>query len=113
MQLVGIDTSYAQAGLNWSAAASQGLQFAVCKRSEGTAVADPTFDYHWSAIRAENLARGTYHFSRWDLGTDPAAEAQYFLSHLPPLQTGDFVVLDIETSPVRIPGRPLSSWALA
>jgi GH25 family lysozyme M1 (1,4-beta-N-acetylmuramidase) len=58
------------------------------------------------------LVRGAYGFSQWDLGTDPAAEARWFLAHLPALEAGDFVALDIETSPVNIPGRPLSSWAL-
>jgi GH25 family lysozyme M1 (1,4-beta-N-acetylmuramidase) len=113
MPITGIDVSYAQAGFDWSRAAQQGIQFAACKCTEGTGYADPTTSYHLQGMKAAGLARGVYHFSRWDLGTDPTAEAQYFLAHLPALETGDFVALDIETSPDNIPGRPLSSWALA
>jgi lysozyme len=113
MQITGIDASYAQASFDWKSATNQGLQFAYCTRSKGTAGVDPVFDYHWAGIKAQNVVRGAYHFSRWDLGTDPTAEAQFFLSKLPALEVSDFVVLDIENSPDRIPGRALSSWALA
>jgi lysozyme len=112
MSITGIDVSYAQAGLNWAEVATSPVKFGIAKRSEGTAVADPQFEAHWSGIKSAKLVRGAYHFSRWDLETDPTAEAQWFLSHLPALETGDFVVLDIEASPAGVAGYELSPWAL-
>lgn len=111
--LRGLDVSYAQPGFDWTQAAREGVQFGICKRSEGTAGVDPEFDHHWGAIAQAGLGRGAYSFSRWDLDTDPTAEARWFLETLPPLAAGDVVALDIEASPIGIPGRPLSSWALA
>jgi lysozyme len=110
--LRGIDVSYAQPNLNWSQAAQEGVQFGICKRSEGTSGLDVQFDHHWTAIKDAGLPRGAYHFSRWDLDTDPAAEAQWFLTHVPLLDQSDVLVLDIEDSPNGVPGRDLSSWAL-
>lgn len=109
----GVDASYAQPGFRWDRAKSEGIAFGICKRSEGTAGLDPLFDYHWAAIKDAGLVRGAYDFARWDLGLAPADEAHWFLWHLPPLEPGDFVVLDLENSPAGVPGRPLSSWALA
>src|SRR2546429_9646106 len=113
MQITGIDASFAQPGFDWKQAASQGIQFGICKLSEGTGLLDEQFAYHWNGIKEAGLARGFYHFSRWDLGTDPQAEAQFVLDHLPSLGTGDFIALDIETSPIGVPARPLPPWAPA
>jgi GH25 family lysozyme M1 (1,4-beta-N-acetylmuramidase) len=112
MQTIGIDVSAYQQGLDWTKVKAAGAQFGIAKRSEGTGGVDSAFDAHWLGMKAAGLARGAYHFSRWDLGTEPLAEAQWFLGHLPALDVGDVVALDIEASPANLPGRELSAWAL-
>jgi lysozyme len=108
-----VDVALYQKGFCWAQAAREGIAAGICKRSEGTGLLDAQFEAHWAAIKAAGLARGAYHFSRWDLSTDPHAEARYFVSHLPPLDEGDFLALDIEESPQGIQApADLSSWAL-
>jgi lysozyme len=109
----GVDVSEFQPTFNWHQAAQEGIAFGVCKLVEGTGRVDRTFDYHWRSMKEAGVVRFCYGFSRWDLGTDPAAEARFFLEHLPPLQPGEGAALDLEDSPIGVPARPLSSWALA
>lgn len=104
--LQGVDVSnYQGPSVDWAAVAKSGISFAICKRTEGMDYVDPTFDRNYAAARTAGLVPGSYHFAH--PANDPAKEAAFFLSHLPALQPGDLVALDLE-----IGTGNLSAWAL-
>ena len=100
--IVGIDVSTFQVDpqdpqpVDWAAVAASGRAFAYCKATEGTGYVDPQLAHNWPGIRAAGLARGCYHYARFDLGNRPEDEAAYFLAHVGTWQPGDYFVLDAE-----------------
>lgn len=72
-QVLGIDVSHYQAGIDWSAVASAGYKFAFAKCSDGLS-ADPTFQTFRTQAKAAGLLFGGYHFFRFDI--DPVLQAQ-------------------------------------
>ena len=96
----GIDVSYFQGTIDWSAVGQSNVAFTFIKVSEGLTIEDPQLKANWDGAHAAGLRRGGYHvFVPTD---DGAAQAKYFLDTLhgigadhngalPP-------VLDIETN---------------
>jgi GH25 family lysozyme M1 (1,4-beta-N-acetylmuramidase) len=104
--LQGVDVSNNQGpSIDWDAVAKAGISFAIFKRSEGLNFVDLCYDRNRSAAKAAGLLTGAYHFAR--PFNNAVAEAQFFLAHLPILDTGELVALDIEAG-----GGDLSAWAL-
>lgn len=104
MLLQGLDCSSYQGQPDWHAVAAAGYSFAITKASEGSNISDPTFAYNFAGIKAANMVRGCYHFGR--VANDPANEARFFLGHLPALDAGDIIALDLEEG-----NGDLSQWA--
>lgn len=104
----GIDVSVWQGTIDWHAVAASGKSFAICKRSEGAAIIDPTFAANWAGIREAGMVRGCYHFAQPGVNS-PEQEAAHFLAGLPALETGDIIALDIEAGGTQ----DRSAWALA
>lgn len=71
------------------------VRFLIAKASEGTHYADPAYAGYRSAAAAAGKHFGAYHFARPDTGTDPTAEADWFITCAQPA-AGDLAVLDIE-----------------
>jgi lysozyme len=94
----GIDVSNWQENIDWGEVANFGVQFAICKASEGTTYLDPYFRRNWDHMANAGIARGAYHFAQPDLST-PQHEAKFFrnaVSAAGGLVTGDVLVLDME-----------------
>lgn len=91
----GIDVSNWNGFVDWNQVAGAGVQFAFAKASEGTSYSDPFFPRNWGEMKRVGLVRGAYHFARPDLN-EPEAEAAFFLRHIPSLEPGDILVVDME-----------------
>jgi lysozyme len=95
----GIDVSYYQGTVDWSAVQRAGKVFAFARVSDGTAHPDSQFARNWPAMKAAGLIRGAYQFFR--ASVDPTAQANLLLSMLEAaggLKPGDLPpVLDVET----------------
>lgn len=82
------------------------MAFAFVKATEGVGYVNPSFASDWAAIKAAGMKRGAYHFARPDIGNTPEDEAAWFLAHIPDLQPGDILILDLEVGT-----GPLADWA--
>src|SRR5512140_1906269 len=59
----GIDVSYYQGTINWTAVKAAGVGFAFIRGSDG-AYQDPNFATYWAGSRAAHVLHGAYHFFR-------------------------------------------------
>jgi lysozyme len=102
-----VDVSNHQGGIDWwtvahSIAALGGasagpVEGALIKASEGSGWQDEYFDANWTGAGDAGLARGAYHFARYDLGNPPELEAEWFWSVVGPrLREGDSLHWDVE-----------------
>lgn len=73
-----------------------GLDFGICKATEGTGWTGTTFPANWATLKAEGKPRGAYHFLHPDL--DPVAQADHFMDTVLAhgLQPGDMLWSDCE-----------------
>lgn len=91
----GIDVSRHQETIDWPKVATNDLEFAFVKATEGGTHVDETFRHNWTAIAETAIRRGAYHY--YKPGVDAQLQANNFLSHVGELQPGDLPpVLDIE-----------------
>jgi GH25 family lysozyme M1 (1,4-beta-N-acetylmuramidase) len=93
----GIDVSYYQGTVNWSAVRAAGRRFGIARISDGTRFSDPTFQRNWVGMKDAGLIRGAYQFFR--PGQDPVVQADMVVRAVGRLGAGDLpVVLDLEDS---------------
>ena len=99
MQFVnGVDVSDYQPDVNWASVKASGRSFGISKATESTDDVQDTFAGNMSAMRANGMVAGAYHFLSWH--TDPVAQAQFFLSVYQP-RNGDLPpALDCEACDV-------------
>ena len=97
MTMKGIDISNYQAGLDLAKARSAGIEFAICKISEGRTYRDRQFDTFYAQAAACGLPIGAYVYSHATTPEAAAAEANLAMTILDgrPLQLG--IYMDIET----------------
>lgn len=94
-EMHGIDVSHYQQTIDWALVASQNVDFAFVKATEGLSHQDSLFCQNWDAIKEAGLKRGAYHFFRANI--DAKAQAENFID-LATLGNGDLApVLDVET----------------
>jgi len=92
----GIDVSYWQGGIDWTAVKSSGRVFAIARISDGTYM-DTRFDENWAAMKTVGLIRGAYQFFR--PGQDPNTLADIVIGKVGKLGDGDLpVTLDVEAT---------------
>lgn len=60
----GIDVSHYQSCINWDTVATQKVDFAFMKATEGDSFKDTLFYYNWNETDRVGLMRGAYHFFR-------------------------------------------------
>ncbi|MDP9324961.1 MAG: hypothetical protein M3O87_00300, partial [Candidatus Dormibacteraeota bacterium] len=86
-------------GINWSSVHTDGHSFAIVKATESTSYTNPYFAGDWSAIKANAMYRGAYHFAR-PADSSGAAQANYFLSVVGNTSEGGDLppALDLEVS---------------
>ena len=92
--LRGLDISYWQGDVNFSSLAKN-QDFIIIRSSYGTGYRDPKFNIYRDAVRKEKIPHGFYHYSYPNHNT-PEAEADWFLSVVQPLQSGESLYLDFE-----------------
>jgi lysozyme len=91
----GLDVSHFQGDVLATIKASDDLDFAICKATQGAYFVDPMFKTNWREIKKEGMIRGTYHF--YDCSVDPQIQAQHFYSTVGKIEATDIApVLDIE-----------------
>ncbi len=106
----GIDVSHWNGKVDWVQVQQSGRRFAIMKATENTTYFDDTFVNNWTMSQAAGLVRGAYHFFHAD--TNPVAQADYFLQHVP-LSPSDLPpVLDLETTQLQS-GAKVAANALA
>ena len=79
-KVYGIDVSYYQGTINWSAVKAAGKQFALIRVSDGTGFKDPQFLNNWRNAKAAGLTVGAYQFFR--PGQDVTAQADLIVNQL-------------------------------
>ncbi len=95
--LKGIDVSKWQGDIDWFSVASDGVDFAFIRVSDGLGYPDPVFQTNWKEAHNVGIVRGVYQFFR--PGEDPVAQAQYLLEQMGPLLEGDLPpVIDVEVT---------------
>jgi GH25 family lysozyme M1 (1,4-beta-N-acetylmuramidase) len=72
----GLDVSHWQSAMDWETAKGKGIKFTFMKATEGTYFHDDQFARNWAETKRLGIARGAYHYFRFDY--DPEAQAAYF-----------------------------------
>jgi GH25 family lysozyme M1 (1,4-beta-N-acetylmuramidase) len=91
----GIDVSYFQGTINWSALKKDTLDFVIVKATGGNTYIDPQFHTNWNSLRENQLIRGAYHFFYAD--DDPKSQAKHYLNTVGLLKSTDLPpILDVE-----------------
>ena len=98
--LKGIDISHHQNGID---IASTGVDFVICKATEGIGYVDKCCDKFYQAAKKCGKKLGVYHFARPDLGNSAEAEADYFISQIQGYIKEAMLVLDWESGNLNNP----------
>jgi lysozyme len=95
--LEGIDVSYHEGTIDWSAVVNAGIRFAWIKATEGTKYVDPAWATNSANARAAGMPFGAFHYAQ--PGTDPglaAEQADHFVD-VAGFGSGNLLpVLDVE-----------------
>lgn len=90
----GIDLSHYQAKVNWDTVATEGVQFAFVKATEGRQHLDKKYCDNWQEMKRVGILRGAYHFFRPSI--DAEEQARNFMN-IVDMQYGDLPpVVDVE-----------------
>jgi lysozyme len=95
----GIDVYHGDNGgsaIDWNKVKAAGISFAFAKATESTNFTDSMFATNWAGMKSAGIVRGAYHFFHADV--DPTQQATFFLKAVGTLQSGDLLVLDLETT---------------
>ena len=93
-EVFGVDVSSYQGEVDWSALASQGVDFAFIKATEGSLLQDRQFAANWAGAAAAGVRAGAYHFLSYDSPGD--TQADNFISTVPVTEGALPPVVDIE-----------------
>jgi lysozyme len=111
MTLNGVDVSNNNGGIDWDAVSASGVQFAICKATQGTTFRDGFFADNMAEMKRLGLVRGAYHFAR-PSENSAEDEADFFVSVVQAtLEPGDLVALDMEDENVPV-GNDVGPWTL-
>jgi lysozyme len=93
-EVIGVDVSNHQGGIDWPLLARTDIEFAYIKATEGGDFQDRCFQANWDGARAAGLARGAYHFFTQ---CRPGAEQARNFMRVVPREPGALPpVLDVE-----------------
>ncbi|WP_034450885.1 GH25 family lysozyme [Butyrivibrio sp. AE2032] len=90
----GVDVSCYQGDIDWSLLASQDLDFAFIKATEGSSFEDPKFRQNWQEASETGIRTGAYHFFSFESGGD--TQAQNFINAVTPVDNMLPPVIDVE-----------------
>src|SRR5262249_55649424 len=107
----GIDVSYYQGTIDWTAVKNSGRAFAITRVGDGY-FEDPKFAANWGAIKAQGMVRGAYQYFR--PGKDPDQQANILIGKLGRLGQGDLpATIDVEATdgqPVGVVADRVKRW---
>lgn len=90
----GVDVSSYQGEIDWKILASQDIQFAFIKATEGSSSVDPNFSKNFKNAQRTNLRIGAYHFFSYD--SAGKTQAENFTSNVPVIDDMLPPVVDVE-----------------
>lgn len=90
----GVDVSFYQGDIDWETLASQDIDFAFVKATEGSATVDEKLDYNLEHAAQSGLLVGAYHFFSYDSSGE--AQAELFLNSVKKEALSLPPVVDIE-----------------
>ena len=90
----GVDVSAYQGDINWAVLASQDIDFAYIKATEGSGYTDEKFPYNFSEAKKYGLRVGGYHFFSYD--SPGKTQAENFISAVPKEEGSLPPVIDLE-----------------
>jgi len=96
--VTGIDVSYYQGTIDWTAVAGGGVKYAFVRVSDGTGFSDPKFDSYWAGSRSAGIVHGAYQF--FEPADDAIAQADLLLGKIGSALAPDDLppVLDVEVT---------------
>lgn len=90
----GVDVSHYQGTVDWEKLASQDIDFAMIKATEGSGHVDECFVQNWQAASETNLYLGAYHFFSFD--SEGHRQAASFIGTVGSLDGKLAPVIDVE-----------------
>jgi lysozyme len=90
----GVDVSAYQGSIDWSLLASQNIDFAFIKATEGSCFTDRNFVFNYSEALKTDLRVGAYHFFSFESGGD--TQAAHFINTVPKTENMLPPVIDLE-----------------
>lgn len=90
----GVDVSHYQGDIDWNVLATQDIDFAFIKATEGSGHVDRKFYENWVAADATELKTGAYHFFSFDSPAE--TQAQLYIETVGDLSGRLIPVVDIE-----------------
>lgn len=95
----GIDVSRWQGQIDWEMVATQNIDFAYTKATQGLGYTDAQFERNWTNISKTKIRKGAYHF--FHPVHDPKAQADFFIHTVGSLTENDLPpMLDLEGSSI-------------
>ncbi len=90
----GVDVSHYQNEIDWEVLASQNIDFAFIKATEGSGMVDECFAYNWENAHKTHLYAGAYHFFSFD--SSGITQAENFIKTVPVNENALPPVIDLE-----------------
>lgn len=90
----GVDVSAYQGAIDWATLASQDIDFAFIKATEGSSFTDKRFAYNFTQASRTDLRVGAYHFFSFESGGD--TQAAHFIKTVPKIENMLPPVVDLE-----------------
>ena len=92
--VAGVDVSCYQGDIDWKTLASQNIEFAFIKATEGSSFVDPNFSYNWTEAQKTGLRIGAYHFFSFESSGETQADS--FISTVKAVDNMLPPVIDVE-----------------
>lgn len=112
----GIDVSHHQGVINWTEVATDAIEFAIIKATEGTTYIDPKLIVNAEGAKKAGLKVSYYHFASLNtenIEADSKAEAGFFSSIIKKLPAADLpLVLDIESNKANLKPELVRNWIM-
>ena len=90
----GVDVAHYQGEIDWATLASQGIDFAWIKATEGSSHVDPRFPANWARAHETGLLVGAYHFLSFE--TPGTTQAEHLAAQVPATPGTLPPVIDLE-----------------
>ena len=90
----GVDVSAYQGDIDWQTLASQDIDFAFIKATEGSTFVDKNFSFNFKQAQQTGLSVGAYHFFSYD--SSGSTQAENFISNVTPFDGMLPPVIDLE-----------------